>query len=632
MSTGIYGLGLTGLAAAQAGLTVTGHNITNASTPGYHRQAIQQSALPPLATGAGFFGQGVQIDTVVRSYSQYLESQLAQSQAQASYYTTYNAQMKQIDNVVADTNAGLSPALQAFFSSAHTVATNPSDVAARQSMVSAGATLTARFNALAARFDQLQSSVNSQISSTVTSINSLAQQVGALNGRILAVQQTPTQPPNDLLDARDALVAQLNQLAGTTAIAQSDGTINVVIGNGQNLVVGANVMTLAAAQSRDDPQRTEVGYNIGGNTILLGPTTFQGGSLGALLTFRATDLDAAQNALGQVAAGLTQTFNDQHQLGRDLNGAAGGNFFTLLSPLVLGRATNAGTAVITAAITSVSALTTSDYRLTKTVAGYDVTRLSDNTTSSYATLPQTIDGVTMTLASGAASTGDTFLIEPTRTAARSMAMNLTDPAAIAAAAPIRTIVAGVNTGNGTISAGTVNTPPPPNTNLLQPVTITFTAAGTFDVAGAGTGNPSGVAYTAGGNITYNGWSVQISGAPAAGDVFTITPNNGGVADGRNALLLTALQTQNKLAGGTATYQGAYSQMVSQVGSKTQQTDVMAQTQSTLVQQSTLAQQGLSGVNLDEEAANLLRYQQAYQAAGKMIQIAQTLFQTVLELR
>jgi flagellar hook-associated protein 1 FlgK len=630
--SGIYSLGLSGLAAAQAGLTATGHNIANASTPGYHRQSIQQSALAPLVTGAGFFGQGVKVDTVVRGYSQFLETQLSQSQAQSSYYTTYNTQMTQIDNVVADSNAGLSPALQDFFASTHTVATNPSDIASRQSMLSSASTLTARFNALAARFDQLQSGVNAQISSTITSVNSLAQQVGSLNTRILAMQQDPNQPPNDLLDQRDALIGQLNQLVGSTAIPQSDGTINVVVGNGQNLVVGSRVMTLAATPSLDDPQRTEVGYTLGGSNVLLGASTFQGGSLGALLAFRDNDLDAAQNALGQVAVGLARTFNDQHQLGQTLNGAAGGNFFAPPVPDVISRASNTGSAVVAASISNVSALTASDYRLTYTGANYTVTRLSDNTTTTYATMPQTVDGVTMSIASGAVASGDTFLIEPTRNAARAMAMSLSDPAGIAAAAPIRSGVSGNNAGSATISAGAVNAPPPPNANLLQPVTITFTGAGTFNVSGTGTGNPSGVAYTSGNAITYNGWTVQISGTPAAGDVFTVSSNSGGVADGRNALALTTLQTQNLLAGGTATYQGVYSQMVSNVGSKTQQTDAMAKTQSTLVQQSTLAQQSISGVNLDEEAANLLRYQQAYQAAGKMIQIAQTLFQTVLDLR
>lgn len=631
MSSGIYSMGLAGLAAAQAGLTATGQNISNANTQGYHRQSIVQSAFSPLYTGAGFLGQGVQVDTVRRAYDQNLEMQLTQSQAQASYYTTYHNQLSQIDNIVADTASGVSPALQDFFSAVQGVASQPTSIPARQSMQSSGEALTARFNALASRFDEIRSGINSQLTSSVNQINTLAQQIATLNGRILVVQQNPVQPPNDLLDQRDALVGQLNELVGATVINQSNGSINVVIGNGQNLVVGDRALALTTTQSPDDPQRLEVACVSGGNNIILGANNLQGGSVGGLLAFRANDLDTAQNALGRVALGIAQTFNDQHQLGQDLNGAAGGNFFTTPAIGVISRGTNAGTAVVGATVANGGAITASDYRLTYTGANYTLTRLSDNTTTTYASLPQTVDGMTITLASGAAASGDSFLIQPTRNAARDIAMSLTDPAKIAAAAPMRTGAAGANTGSGTINAGTVNGPPPVNTNLTQPVTITFTGAGTFNVSGTGTGNPSGVAYTAGGNISYNGWTVQISGTPVAGDVFTITPNSGGVADGRNVQALAQLQTQNTLAGGTANYQGAYSQMVSQVGNKTAQMDVGAQAQAKLVSEATAAQQSASGVNLDEEAANLLRYQQAYQASGKMIQIASTLFQTVLQL-
>jgi flagellar hook-associated protein 1 len=318
-------------------------------------------------------------------------------------------------------------------------------------------------------------------------------------------------------------------------------------------------------------------------------------------------------------------------LGQDLNGSLGGTFFAVPMPEVTGKSSNTGSAVIGAAISNASTLTTSGYRLTYTGANYTVTRLSDSTTTTYAALPQTVDGVALSLVSGAAGVGDSFLIEPTRNGARDIAMSISDPANIAAAAPLRTAASGTNTGSGTISTGTVNTPPPPNGNLQQPVTITFSSPTTFNVTGTGTGNPAGVAYTAGANISYNGWTMQLHGSPAAGDVFTITPNSGGVADGRNALLLAELQTQNTLAGGTTGYQGAYSQMVAMIGNKTQQIDVMSQAQTAVVGQATQAQQSLSGVNLDEEAANLLRYQQAYQASGKMIQVASTLFQTLLDL-
>lgn len=632
MSNGIFGIGISGLAAAQAGLITTGHNIANAGTEGYHRQSIKQSANPPLLTGAGFFGQGVKVDTVLRVYSQFLDTQVATARSQESFYSAYHAQLSQIDNLVADTNAGLSPALQEFFQAAHAVAANPANVPSRQSLVSSGAALTSRFNSLAARFDELRGGVNSQLTSTIGEINSYAQQIAKLNDAILNAQVDPGQPPNDLLDQRDALVGQLNRLVSAKVVQQSDGTINVFIGNGQNLVVGKQFMTLAATPSLDDPRRLEVGYVVpGGGVTLLNPASLQGGSLGGLIAFRANDLDAAQNALGRVAIGLAQTFNDQQKLGQDLNGALGADFFAVPSPGVIDKATNAGNAALAVTVASVGALTTSDYRLIRTAAGYSLTRLADNTTTNYAGLPQTVDGITISLASGAAAAGDTFMIQPTRNAARGIAMSLTDPAMIAAAAPIRTASAGANTGSGKISAGTVNSPPPPAADLQQPVTITFTSANTFDVTGVGTGNPIGLAYTPGADITYNGWTVQITGTQGMGDVFTVTRNSGGVADGRNALLMAGLQTQNILAGGTTSYQGAYGQMVSAVGNKTHEIDVTRQAQTQLAAQTSQTQQSVSGVNLDEEAANLLRYQQAYQASGKLIQIAATLFQTVLDL-
>lgn len=631
MSDGILGMGVSGLAAAQAGLLTTGHNIANANTEGYHRQAIRQSTAVPVLTGGGFFGQGTKVDTVLRAYSGFVENQLAESQAQASYYTAYHAQLSHIDNIIADTNAGLSPALQEFFSSVHAVAADPSSIPARQLMVSAGEALTSRFNTLAARFDEVRMGIESRIAGTVGEINACAQQIAALNTRILAIQQNPVQAPNDLLDQRDALLGQLNGLVGATPVAQSDGTVNVSIGNGQTLIIGQQSMNLTVAPSLVDPSQLDIGYVVGPAVTPINSTSLQGGSLGGLLAVRAADLDAAQNALGRVAVGLALAFNDQHRLGQDINGTLGSDFFSLPVPETIAKSSNTGNAVISAAIADAGALTTSDYRLTYTGSNYNVTRLSDNVVTSYATLPQTVDGVVLTLASGSAAVGDSFLIRPTGNAARDINMAIVDPARIAAAAPMRTAVAAANTGSATISAGVVNAPPPPDTNLQQVVTFTFTSSSTFDVTGTGTGNPSSVTYTSGANISYNGWTVQVRGNPAPGDVFTIMPNSGGVGDGRNALLVAGLQAKNILAGGTTSYQGAYSQMVAMVGDKTRELDILSQAQTVVVDQARQSQQSISGVNLDEEAANLLRYQQAYQAAGKMMQVASSLFQTLLEL-
>lgn len=630
MANGVFGIAVSGLNAAQAGLVTTSHNIANASTPGFHRQAFVQNAVTPLLTGAGFFGQGVNVSSVQRVYSDFLDNQVIRNEARSSYLSTYSTQLAQIDSLLADPSAGLSPALQEFFGAVNDVAANPASVPSRQAMISGGEALVARFESMDARLTDLFNGVNSQIASTVTSVNALSQEIANLNGRIVVAQINPSQPPNDLLDQRGQLIAELNKLVGATAVPQTDGTVNLFIGNGQNLVVGQQSFRLSTAPSVDDPTRLDVGYQAGGSTVLIAPDNLQSGTLGGLLGFRAETLRDAQNMLGIVAIGLARTFNDQHRLGQDLNGALGGDFFVQPQPVVTARSTNTGAAAISVALADPAALTASDYRLTFSGGNYLLTRLSDNTTTTYATLPQTVDGLTISV-SGVAANNDSFLIEPTRYAARDIAVALNNTSQIAAAAPIRSAAALSNTGSATISAGAVNAPPPPNANLQQPVTITFTGAGTFDVTGTGTGNPTGVAYVPGGSITFNGWTVQISGTPAAGDTFTIAANSGGVSDSRNAVLLAGLQVKNTLAGGTATYQGAYSQLTGAVGSQARQIGVAAEAQANLTTQARQNQQALSGVNLDEEAANLIRFQQAYQASSKVIEIASRLFDTLLSI-
>lgn len=630
--SGLFGIGVSGLNAAQIGLATTSHNITNASTPGYHRQTAVQRAATALQSGAGFIGQGAEVQTIKRQYDQFLQNQLVEVRSQGAQFDRYLAEISQIDNVLADNSAGVSPAIQDFFRGLQDVATNPASVPSRQALLSSAQALVARFQSVNARFDSVRSGINTQIESNVTTINTYAAQIAELNDRIVLLSGAGQgQPPNDLMDQRDNLVSELNKLVRTSVVRQDDGAYNLFIGTGQSLVVGNQVSKLVAMTSSSEPGRTIVGYQLGTTVVELPENSITGGNLGGLFAFRANSLDSGQAALGRVAIGLAQAFNDQHRLGQDLTGALGGNFFNVAAPAVAADTDNTGTAVIGASITSISALTTSSYQLSYNGANYTLIRSSDGFSQTFAALPQTVDGVQIALASGAPAAGDRFLIQPTINGARDINVLITDTARIAAAAPIRTAASLANTGLATVSAGSVNPPPPPNANLTQPVTITFTSPTTFDVVGTGTGNPAGVAYTSGGNISYNGWTIQISGTPAAGDVFTIGPNTNGKGDNRNALLLAGLQSSSLLAGGSATLQDAYAQLVSEIGNKTRELQVNASAQSAVIQQTEATEQSLAGVNLDEEAANLIRYQQAYQAAGKALQIAATLFDSILAI-
>lgn len=645
-SGSLFNIGVSGLNAAQAALVTTSHNIANADTPGFHRQATLQGTQDPQKTGAGFFGKGVTVETVLRSYSRFLDGAVLTAQTQQSYLTTFNDQISQIDNLLGDPTTGLSPALQSFFSSVQDVASNPASVPSRQALLSQGEALVSRFQTFYARLNDLRTGVNQQLTDTVAQINSTAQDIANLNLEISKTQADPTQPPNDLLDKRDKLIADLNKLVRVSTLPQSDGTVNVFIGNGQSLVLGQQAFTLSAGPSPADPANYSISYLNNGSTIPIGQSTLQGGSLGALLDFRGS-LSDAENGLGRIAMVLAQTFNDQHHLGMDLNGALGGDFFNVPAAQVVANTQNAGNAVITATDSNVGALTTSDYRLTFAAGNWTLTRLSDNTQTAIAGFPQTADGVTFDLTSGAPANGDSYLIQPTLNGARDIDVVLSDPTKVAAAAPVRTAAATANTGSATISAGVVTD----TTNasftttagaLTPPILIQFTTPTTYSVFN--NTNPAapvlleaGIAYNPAaqnsvfptpGALDY-GYRIQLTGVAAAGDSFTAAYNTNGVADNRNALLLASLQTTNTVANGTASYQSAYSQIVSSVGNQTREIQTQSDAQDAVVKQTTDAQQSLSGVNLDEEAANLIRFQQAYQANAKVLSIASQLFDTIL---
>ncbi|MCC7485363.1 MAG: flagellar hook-associated protein FlgK [Burkholderiales bacterium] len=627
---GLLGIGITGLQAAQLGLSTASHNIVNAATPGYSRQEVVQATLPPQATGNGFIGQGTAVETIRRQFDEFLNREVVIGESQSAALAAFHAQITRVDDLLADPNAGLAPALQSFFNGLHDVANEPGSVVARSALVSAGEGLVSRFRLIDQRLSELRASVNGEIVSTVAGINTFAAEIARLNERIVVAESAVEQPANDLRDRRDQLVLELNRLVGAS-VTQQGGAYNVFVGNGVPVVIGAQSFALGTLASPTDPGRTVVGIVTPGGVTQIPDDSLQGGSLGGVIAFRGQSLDSTQNALGRIAIVLAGTVNEQHALGQDLAGALGGAFFGVAPASVAGSNGNTGNAQLAAAFTDYGALTTSDYRILYDGAAWTVTRLSDGAQQSFAALPATVDGVAISIASGAANANDQFLLRPTALGASGIAMAISDPARVAAAAPIRTAAGAANTGAATISAGAVNAPPPPDANLTQTVTITFTGPGTFNVTGVGTGNPAGVAYTPGAGITYNGWTMAIAGTPAAGDTFTVSANTGGVSDSRNALLLAALQSRGTIAGGTATFQSAYGQLVSRVGDDTRGAGIRADAQQAFLAQAQAARESYSGVNLDEEAANLVRYQQAYQAAARAIQVGSRLFDELLDL-
>lgn len=649
----LLSIGKSGLLAAQVGLSTTGNNITNAGVAGYSRQAAIQSDTATQDQGFGFVGSGTEVSAVRRYYDNFLAVQLRNAESSQASLDTYTKQISQIDNLLADPKAGLSPALQDFFNGVQDATSNPASSASRQAMLSTANSLASRFQGLSARMTEIASGVNGQIGSTVNEINSYAKELAALNNTIAGLA-TDGKAPNDLLDHRDQLLTELNKLVKTTVIPGDNNTLTVEFGTGQPLVVGNTAFQLTTSTSPTDASRVTVGYQSpSGSFSALPDSVLSGGQIGGLLEFRNGAMDRAQNSLGQVAAGLAVSFNAQHLLGQDQNGALGTAFFNPINAYVGVNSRNspASTADVTAVVTDASKLTASDYSVDFDGTNFNVTRLSDGQVTQInpfpQAVPQTIDGVDYTI-TGTPADKDNFLVRPTYNAAHDFSVAVTDRTKIALAAPIATAAPNANAGNAKITPGTVDKNYlTPGNALAAPVTLSYDKASnslsgfpptqdvTVTVNGVATVYPAGtptVPYTDGAAISFGGINFNISGTPADLDTFTIGPNVSGVGDSRNGALLAGLQTKNILDNGNATYQTTYAQMVNFVGNKAREAQITGSAADAAVDQATKQKESVSGVNLDEEAANLLRYQQAYQASGKVMQVASTLFDVLLNIR
>ena len=645
MGSNLLSIGQSALAAAQVGISTAGHNIANASTPGFSRQVMVQTTAQAQNFGYGYIGQGTEISTVKRVYSELLARQAVSSQSVSAGIDAYSTQLGTIDNMLSDSSAGLNPALNDFFASVQDLTANPSDTPTRQSMLANAQSLANRFQSTGSRLNEIRDGINTQLTSTVGLVNTYAKQIASLNEVIDQAISADGNPPNDLMDQRDQLVLELSKQIKTTVVPQNRGSYNIFVGNGLPLVVGTDTFSLTTTSSPTDASRLEVAYQSKTKTTVLGGDSLPGGVIGGLLQFRTKSLDLVQNQLGQIAVVLAETFNTQHKQGLDLNGNLGGDLFSIPEPNVSSSIYNASTATVVSKIVDGRAITSSDYRLQFDGTNYNITRLSDKAVTSFTSLPQTVDGLSFSQ-SGVMSAGDDFVIRPTLNAATSINLAITDARKLAVAGALSTASNTSNAGSTTISApaaGSTYTGTPmtvgssfgftynsgANTLTVVPgVAVTVTSGGTSTTYAAG----SPVTYTSGASITVAGLSFAISGTPSDLDQFTITRNAASApGDNRNGLLLAGLQSQGTVNDSKTSYSSAFGQLVTSVGNKTRELKVSGAAEAKVLEQATAAVQSESGVNLDEEATNLLRYQQAYQAAGKMMQIANQLFDVLLQL-
>jgi flagellar hook-associated protein 1 FlgK len=622
--TDILATGTSALLAFQRAMATISHNVANANTPGYSRQQVLLSARPGQFQSYGFIGTGVDVTSVQRMVNTMLTGQLQNSSSEMGRLTSLSGLADPLAQYFSGSDTGIAKPMSNFFDSLQAVSSNPTSVAARQSFLGSAKSLANTFNQLQGQLQQADSQIDQTVTAGVASVNQLTTQIAALNQQI-SNQSNGGQPPNDLLDQRDQLVLQLSNQVGVTTTAGNNGALNVFTTGGQALVLGNQIQKLTTVSDPYQPSRHSLALATSGGNIVL-PDSSIGGSIGGLLQTRSTVIDPMQAQLGQAAAGVSAAINSQNAQGIDLYGNMGGNVFSTPTPAVFANSHNTGSATLNTSVNSAGALGTtnfvmhydgSNWSATDASTGAAVTLSGSGTSAS----PFVVNGVSVTVG-GSATAGDSFLVQPTAQAAGQIGVTMTDPNRLAAASPIRGSAATSNTGNA--SMGGMSVVDATNPNLQSPVTIQFTSANTYSINGSGS-----YTYTSGSPITVNGWSMNISGTPAAGDSFNVTANGPNSSDNSNANVLAGLDSNGLLNGGTTSLTQAVSQLTSTVGSLASQADYALSARTSIDTQLNTQASTTSGVNLDEEAANMVKYQQAYQAASQIINVANETFQTLL---
>jgi flagellar hook-associated protein 1 len=650
MGTSLNSIGVRAMFAAQQALQATSANIANANTPGYSRQSVVLATSGGQYTGAGFVPKGVQVETITRAHNEFLTREAQLSTALSAADVARRDQLSRLESVFPTGEAGIGAAAADLLNSFVDVANRPGDLAARQVVLADADEYALRIRTAAGRISDLQRGVIDDVRNSISMVNTYAQRVAELNSQIAAVRGTG-HDPNDMLDQRDQVIKDLSGYIQVTTVAGDDGSMNLFIAGGQNLVLGGRAASLSATRDPYDATRIGVSISDPGGTRALPSDSLVGGSLAGLLRFQNDDLVDARNLVGQMAAALGERLNEQQSFGLDLGQppGSGAPIFSVGGPRVLPAATNArdtnGSFVSqpSLAITDATQLQASDYdlRVDPANAGqYLLTRLADGTVRSVAD-GATVDGFTLSIGANAPAGNETFLLQPVGVAADSMRRVLDDPRGIAAASPLSATVGSTNTGTATVQSLRVT-----STGVDATVTahLSFNSGtGDYDWELRDAGNAvlsSGTAtWTAGQPIVLNSFELRLNGVPRSGDTFQVGPTLYPGSDNGNALALIDLRDEGLvgrrvLGDGTVvagdTITAAYGQAMADIGVRVQGATASAEVSAAVQKDADSALESKVGVNLDEEAARLIQFQQSYQAAAKVLQVAQSVFQTLLE--
>lgn len=635
--TAIMNIGVRALTANQGALQTISNNIANVNTPGYSRQSVVLQTVPGQYTGSGYFGKGVDILTVTRTYSDFLTRQAAIAQSVASSDATRVDKLKQLEDLFKTGNSGLGSSISEMLNSFSDIVSAPTDLTARSVTLTRADETASRFRDLSNQLTQLKIGARSELGTDAIAINSLANQIAKTNQEIARAQGSG-QPPNDLLDQRDQLIRDLNKYVQTSQIPADDGTLGVFLAGSQPLVLGTTVSQVSIVNDDfNNPSKAKFAITVAGSTMKLDEAMLGGGEVSGLLRFQNTDLVEAGNLLGRMALAIGTKMNEQQTLGLDLNGNAGTALFNLANlPGGFPSTTNTGAATLALSVqtnpSGAPAFVASDYEVTfATATTGTIKRLSDGVQTSFDTTvanPQPLDGLNITFGGGAAVAGDRFVLKPFSTSANSITTAFSSPKGLAMASPAAASAGIANAGTLTVQDLTVRTVPIP-----AAVTLNFTGPGNYTRSDTGatvyTYVPGqAIEYTVPPATPQTGWSLTLKGVPKAGDTYTVGSNLYPQLDASNAQGMLNLRDAALFDGGPTT--DGYASAIALIGTRVQSAQSSAAVSKDIATNLEKERTSVSGVNLDEEAARLIQFQQAYQAAGKMMQVSQNIFDTLMQ--
>jgi len=646
MGLDAVGIGISGLLSFQKSMATASHNITNADTEGYSRQRVSLSVNDAMFTGDGYVGTGTGISKISRIWSSFAQKNLESVTSSSSEYKKMEDLTGKLDNIFSNEKSGLSPKIQDFFTSIQAVSESPSSSQAKTQFLDASQAMASRFNSLGDLIEGLESEVQGSIKNIVKEVNSYISAISSLNEKIVNASQMEGRPPNDLYDQRDNLVLKLSEKIDIKTLDGSKGNISIFIGNGQPIITERGFNSLTLVPNEYNNSILDVGISVSNKDVGLNISNMiKSGELGAVLGFR-KNIESTSGEIGRLAAWVASEVNAQHNVSITGDGKFGSDIFAIDPSLGNGSSANLGTAVIEVGFSKDlnDELLADSYRLEKTATSWSIMNLRTKDAYTHpvgAPMPMNFEGMNINNVSGTAITGDSFILNPTSDAMAGITAILTSPKSVSTAYPIRTSAKedyGVSVSSGELNYDFIkNSLPTIPASLRTDYTIILDKpTNTFNIEE--TANPGVIVGTSGYNpsvseqeISFGAWSFTISGSIDAGSEFYVNTQEGGAPSGDNRAFMDMAKKQfeNLFLDGTETIHGSYENVVANTGSLAHNSIINAQAQNTLLVQAQERREEISGVNLDEEAANLIKLQQAYQAAAKVIQVADKMFQVLM---